>query len=387
LNINNHHMPYNFDTIINNTQTDNMRWRLYEGRDMIAMTVADMEFATAPAILEALNAVTAHGVFGYTLAPKELVETVVERMAKRHNWTIDPDWIVWTPGLVPAITAACRGLAGIGGGVLTGTPVYHPFLLAPNWTDAVLQTFPMALEGDRWVFDFDALEAAITPQTKIFLLCNPQNPGGTVFRKEELERLVEICQKHNIILCSDEIHCDLILDSEAQHISVASLSKEAENLTITMLAPSKTFNTAGLGCAFVVIPNPEIREKFKKATFGYYPQLSRHGYMAALAAYRDCEDWRLDLIAYLKNNHEYLYKEINAIKGLKMNSLEATYLAWIDYRESGIENLKAHLENVGVGVTDGKIFGKDGFVRMNFAFPKQILETVVERIKQSMPSI
>ena len=371
-------MP-NFDQILDNQTINNIRWNTYKDRDVIAMTVADMDFTSPQPILDALNDVTNHGIFGYTKPSDELNSLVIKRLAERHHWQVEEVWIIWTPGLVPAITGTCKA---IGGTVLTCTPVYHPFLLAPNWVDVPLKTVPFIEELGRMTFDFKAIENAMTLDVKLFLLCNPHNPGGMVFRKEELEKLVEICIKHDIIICSDEIHCDLILDASAKHISVASLSEEAQNQVITLLAPSKTFNIAGLGCAFVVIPNPELKAKFNKATAGFFPQLSRHAYSAATAAYRDCDDWRLALVQYLKTNHDYLQAEINSIKGLKMNTLEATYLAWIDFRESGIENLKALWEEGGVGVADGKVYGKEGFVRMNFGCPKAQLEEAVRRIKR-----
>ncbi len=213
------------------------------------------------------------------------------------------------------------------------------------------------------------------------MLCNPYNPAGTVFTREELEKLADICQKHHIIICSDEIHCDLILDNKLNHIPIASLSQETENSTITLLAPSKTFNIAGLGCSVAIIPNPELRQKFNAAKNGFFPPLPRHSMVAALSAYRDCEEWRLQLIEYLKANHDYMYQELNGYKGLKLFPLEATYLAWIDARETGIDDIQERILRTGVRLMEGKIFMGEGFLRLNFACPKSVLEEAVNRIK------
>jgi cystathionine beta-lyase len=345
------------------------------------MPVADMDFRSAEPILEALREVTEHGVFGYSIVPETLRDVLQERLERLYGWKTEKEWQVWIPGLVPAITATCRAIGEIGEGVMTSIPVYHPFHLAPNYVGKKLQTFPMKEVDNRWTFDFEALEKAITPETKLFMLCNPYNPAGTVFTKEELEQLVEICQKHDIVICSDEIHCDLILDENKKLIPIASLSEEAANMTITLLAPSKTFNIAGLGCSVAVIPNPELRKKFEDAKNGFFPPLTRHSLVAALVAYRDCEDWRLQLVDYLRSNHDFLYQELNGYKGLKMLPLEATYLAWIDARETGISDIQDKILKAGVRLMNGNVFMGEGFLRLNFACPKSVLEEAVKRIK------
>ena len=375
-------MKYNFDEIINRKNTDSFKWDFFnDPEDLISMPVADMDFRSPEPILQALREVTEHGVFGYSVVPEELKNVLQERLERLYGWKIEKEWQVWIPGLVPAITATCRAIGEIGDAVLTSIPVYHPFHLAPGYVGKTLQTFPMIEQNNRWTFDFEALEQAITEKTKLFMLCNPYNPSGTVFTKKELEKLVAICQKHDIIICADEIHCDLILDEDKKHIPTASLSKEAENMTVTLLAPSKTFNIAGLGCSVAVIPNPELRKKFEDAKNGFFPPLPRHSMVAALSAYRDCEDWRLELVKYLKINHDYLYQELNGYKGLKMLPLEATYLAWIDARETGIDNIQDKILKAGVRLINGSQFMGEGFLRLNFACSKSVLEEAVRRIK------
>ncbi len=375
-------MQYNFDKVINRKNTNSFKWDFFQDPEgTIPMPVADMDFRSPEPILQALRKVTEHGVFGYSIVPEELKNVLQERLERLYGWKTQKEWQVWIPGLVPAITATCRAIGEVGDAVLTSIPVYHPFHLAPSYVGKKLQTFPLIEVENRWTFDFDALEKAISEETKLFMLCNPYNPSGTVFNLDELEKLIEICQKHNLVICADEIHCDLILDINKKHIPIASLSKEAENMTVTLLAPSKTFNIAGLGCSVAIIPNLELRQKFNAAKDGFFPPLPRHSMVAALAAYKDCEDWRLQLIDYLKANHDYMFQELNGYKGLKMLPLEATYLAWIDARETGIEDIQERILAAGVRLMNGKIFMGEGFLRLNFACPKSVLEEAVKRIK------
>ena len=378
-------MQYNFDEIINRNNTDSFKWDFFQDPEgTIPMPVADMDFKSPEPILQALRDVTEHGVFGYSIIPEELKNILQERLERLYGWKTEKEWQVWIPGLVPAITATCRAIGEIGDAVLTSIPVYHPFHLAPNYVGKKLQTFPLIEIENRWTFDFEALEKAITKDTKLFMLCNPYNPAGTVFTREELEKLAEICQHNNLIICSDEIHCDLILDKNKKHIPIASLNQVAENMTITLLAPSKTFNIAGLGCSVAIISNPELRQKFNAAKDGFFPPLPRHSMVAAMAAYRDCEDWRLQLIDYLKANHDYTFHELNGYKGLKMLPLEATYLAWIDASETGIDNIQERILKAGVRLMNGKIFMGEGFLRLNFACPKSVLVEAVKRIKMAL---
>ncbi|CAH0997860.1 Cystathionine beta-lyase PatB [Emticicia aquatica] len=376
-------MTYDFDELIDRTNTDSFKWDKYKDRDIIPLWVADMDFKAAPPILKALENVTKQGVIGYWHTPDELVDVVVKRLEERHNWKIQKDWIVWLPGLVPGLTLSCLVVGDDGDEIMTTVPVYGPFMKAPDAAKKKLVKVQMKLENNRWTLDFDAIKAAITPRTKMFMLCNPYNPAGTVFTQTELQTLADICIEHNIVICSDEIHCDLILDETKKHISIATLSKEAENQTITLLSPSKTFNIAGLGCSFAVIPNDEIRSKYANLRYILEPMNSAYAYQSALAAYRDCGEWEKQLLTYLRKNHAFVLQEMNAFKGFSMQPLEATYLAWIDTRESGIENIAEVLENAGVGVSEGGFFfdGK-GFIRLNFGTQMRRLEAAIWRMRK-----
>jgi len=376
-------MTYDFDELIDRTNTDSYKWDKYKDRDIIPLWVADMDFKAAPPILKALEEVTKQGVIGYWHAPDELADVIVKRLEERHHWKIEKEWIVYLPGLVPGLTLSCMVVGNDGDEIITTVPVYGPFMKAPEAAKKKLVKVQMKLENKRWTFDFDAIRAAITPRTRMFMLCNPYNPAGTVFSKEELQMLIDICLENKIVICSDEIHCDLILDESKKHMSIATLSKEAENQTITLLSPSKTFNIAGLGCSFAVIPNDEIRTKFTNLKYIVEPMSSAYAYQAALSAYRDCDEWHEQLLAYLRINHDYVLYEMNAITGFSMMPLESTYLAWIDTRESGNDNIAEILENAGVGVSEGGFYFEGrGFIRLNFGTQMRRLETAIWRMRK-----
>lgn len=378
---------FDFDRIIDRRNTNSYKWNKFGNRDVIPLWVADMDFEVAPAIKNAIQQVTDHNVYGYSLAPEELTEVFIKRMKERHNWEIQKEWLIYLPGLVPALYTSCRAICQENEAVMTLTPIYAHFVDAPKYSNRQVQKVPMKVENGYYSFDFEAIENAITEQTKLFLLCNPHNPNGRVYSREELEKLSNICLENNIVICSDEIHCDLILDKTKSHISIATLNKDIENQSITLLAPSKTFNIAGLGCSMAIIPNEEIRAAFIKTKHGIMPYLTPFSGVAALAAYRDSNDWLEALLDYLRGNHEYLLQEVNAIKGLKMHPLEATYLAWIDVSQlqsfrSGITNVTEVFENAGLGIMDASIFSGTGYIRLNFATQRARLEEVVKRLKR-----
>jgi cystathionine beta-lyase len=373
-----------FDREIDRLGTSSQKWDKYGERDILPMWVADTDFRSPPVIIEALQQRVEHGVFGYTLPPAELTEVVLERLQRLYHWKVEAEALVWLPGLVCGLHLACRSVGSSGTAVISPTPIYPPFSSAPRLSDRQLTSVPMRQNGHRWLVDFDALQAAITADTRLLLFCNPQNPGGSVYRAEELELLLEICQRHNLVLCSDEIHCDLLLEPGSQHVPAASLSPEAEQRTITLMAPSKTFNIAGLGCSLAIIPDPQLRQQFKRVKRGIVPDVNLLGYTATLAAYRDGDVWNRQQCDYLRGNRDYLLREINAIDGLKLDPFEATYLAWIDVSALKLENPPAFFEQAGVGMSPGGDFGDSRFMRMNFGCTRSTLEEAVRRIRQSL---
>lgn len=343
-----------------------------------------MDFRSPPAVIEALHARVEHGVFGYTLPPQALIESVMAILAEEFGWQVEPSWLVWLPGLVTGLNVACRAVGEEGDDVLTLTPVYPPFLTGPGLSARNLITVPLAEENNRWSMDFIALEKALSPQTRLMLLCNPHNPVGRVFSRHELNQLAALAQKHDFIVCADEIHSGLLLDQEKKHIPFATLGKETARRTITLLAPSKTFNLPGFGCSLAIISDSHLRARFQKAMAGIVPHVNALGYTAALAAYRDSQEWRGALLDYLRCNRELVAQGVAAMPGVSMAPVEATYLAWLDCRATNIDNPATFFEKAGIGLSDGREFGSPGFVRLNFGCPRTTLQEALERMQRAL---
>ncbi|MGD2270104.1 MAG: aminotransferase class I/II-fold pyridoxal phosphate-dependent enzyme, partial [Desulfobacterales bacterium] len=236
----------------------------------------------------------------------------------------------------------------------------------------------------RWTFDFERLENAITPSTRLFILCNPHNPVGRIYTREELSALLEICQKHDIVICSDEIHCELLLDQDKPHILAATLNPDFAERILTLMAPSKTFNLPGLGCSFAVIPEQKLRRQFRRVMSGIVPHLSPLAYTAALAAYRSGHEWHAALLDYLRGNRDVVSRSVNNMPGISMTHVEATYLAWISMHATDIQDPVTFFEKAGVGLSDGKEFGGPGFVRLNFGCPLSLLEEALQRMQSAL---
>jgi cysteine-S-conjugate beta-lyase len=379
-------MKYDFDKMIHRRNSNSVKWDMgkYAEEKMLPMWVADMDFQSPPEIIKALHERVDHGVFGYTFQPKDLENILVKRLKKLYNWKIKSEWIVWLPGLVTGFNIACRAFADINEDIATTVPVYYPFLNAPKNNNQTLTAIPLKKENNRWTLDFEAIDKAIKAQTKIFLFCNPHNPGGTIFTKDELLQFAKICEKHDLIICSDEIHCDLILNKNKKHIPIASLSPEIAKRTITLMAPSKTYNIAGMGCSFAIISDKKLKEKYDKTMAGIVPHVSLLGYTAALAAYKDGNEWLEKMLEYIRGNYNLIKEFVDKTPGLSMVNHEATYLAWIDTKETGIENPALFFENAHVGVSDGAPFGGSGFIRMNFGCQRSVIIEALKRIDNAL---
>ena len=376
---------FDFDSVIDRRGTGSEKWEKYAGRDILPMWVADMDFRSPPVVVEALRRRTEHGVFGYTKASPGTVEAVVGMLARDFGWKIDPAWLVWLPGLVSGLNVTCRSVGEEGDDVLTLVPVYPPFLSAPRFSRRGLVRVPLHENANRWGIDFERLEAAVTPRTRLFMLCNPHNPVGRVFDPEELQRLAELSLRRGVMVCADEIHCGLVLDPEKRHLPFAALGPEVAERTITLMAPSKTFNLAGLGCSFAVIPSESLRRSFVQAKAGIVPMVNPYGYAAAEAAYRDGEEWRRALIDYLRGNRDTLAEALKRMPGgLSMAAVEGTYLAWIDVRNTGLDESVRFFEEAGVGLQDGREFDGPGFVRLNFGCPRAVLREALARMGRAL---
>jgi cystathionine beta-lyase len=375
---------FDFSIPVERRNTASVKWDKYKDRDIIPLWVADMDFCSPPAVIEALQQRIAHGVFGYTVAPESLKTIVVEKLAADFSWSIQPEWLVWLPGVVTGFNVTCRAVGEDNDDVMTAVPVYPYFLSAPQNSRRRLIKVPLQETNNHWTLDFDLLEKAITPNTRVFILCNPHNPVGRVFSRDELNSLAAICEKHDMVICSDEIHCDLILDSEMIHIPTATLDAAIAERTITLMSPSKTFNLPGLGCAFAVISEKKLRRRFINAMAGIVPHVNALGYAAAEAAYRDCADWHAALLEYLRDNRDTVARAIADMPRLSMAPVEATYLAWIDVRTADLPDPVRFFEDAGVGLQDGIEFGGPGFVRLNFGCQRPLLHEALDRMKKAM---
>lgn len=375
---------FDFSIPVERRNTASVKWDKYKGRDIIPLWVADMDFCSPPAVIEALQQRIAHGVFGYTVAPESLKTIVVEKLAADFSWSIQPEWLVWLPGVVTGFNLACRAVGEDNDDVMTAVPVYPYFLSAPQNSRRRLIKVPLQETNNHWTLDFDLLEKAITPNTRLFILCNPHNPVGRVFSRDELNTLAAVCEKHDMVICSDEIHCDLILDSEKIHIPTATLDAAIAERTITLMSPSKTFNLPGLGCAFAVISEKKLRRRFINAMAGIVPHVNALGYAAAEAAYRDCVDWHAALLEYLRGNRDTVARAIADMPKLSVAPVEATYLAWIDVRAADLPDPVRFFEDAGVGLQDGIEFGGPGFVRLNFGCQRPLLQEALDRMKKAM---
>jgi cystathionine beta-lyase len=375
---------FDFDTLPDRSGTWSLKWDRFAGRDVIPMWVADMDFRSAPAVVDALRARVEHGVFGYVEPGPELTGAIIDRLEANHGWRPDPSWFIWLPGLVSGLNIVSRAIGAPGDDVLTAVPVYPPFLSAPVWSDRGCVRVPLDCVDGVWRFPPAVLEAAITPRSRLLLLCNPHNPVGRAWTAEELGALAEVCLRHDLIVCSDEIHSGLVLDADRRHVPFATLSPEIASRTVTLMAASKTFNLPGLGTAFAIVPDPGLRRRIAAVMRGIVHRPMTIGMWATLAAYRDGEPWRHALLRVLRANRDTVERRLGALPGLHVTHAEATYLSWIDCRDTGLQDPVRFFEAAGVGLYDGADFGAPGFLRLNFGCPPALLEIALGRMEAAL---
>jgi cystathionine beta-lyase len=347
------------------------------------MWVADMDFAAPDAVTQALRARLEHPIYGYTVVPDALTTVIQNRLRKRYGWSVLPSDLELVPGVVPAINQVIRGVVRPGGAVVTAVPVYQPFLQAPEYMARQLFTLEMT-EATHWDFplaEFRALAEA-RPEIELLLLCHPMNPVGRVIPLAVLTEILEICLAHNIVICSDEIHCELLLDGRV-HTPMASISALARDQTITLQAASKTFNLAGLGCAVVIAQNPALMAQFKAGGAGIMAHVNTLGYVATQAAWSECDAWHEALLRYLAANRDLLTRHVAEMPGVSVGVIEATYLAWLNVTELGLTDPQGFFESAGVGLSDGAQFSGDGYLRLNFGCPRLMLETGLDRMRKA----
>ena len=373
---------YDFELIPDRRHSDSMKWGKYAGRDILPLWVADMDFAAPPAVQVAVQERLTHGVLGYGVPQPSQIDAVLDYLQRQYDWRIEAEWLVWLPGLVTGINIVCRA---VGGGVLTNTPVYPPFLSAPRFSSQPQQQVPLVCSDGHWQMDSDALEAAAkNANAKLLLLCHPHNPVGRCWQRAELEWVADFAARHDLIVCSDEIHCDLILDADKRHLPFALLGEDAARRSITLMSPSKTYNIPGLACAFAVIPDATLRQRFIRVMSGIVPHVNVFGLVACEAAFRHCDGWRQGLLATLRRNRDKLEATVARLSGISMTHIEATYLAWLDVRALNLANPVAYFESQGLGLSNGADFGAAGWARLNFGCAPNLLDQALVRLQQAI---
>jgi cysteine-S-conjugate beta-lyase len=386
-----------FDYITNRKQTHSVKWdgvqSFFGAEDLLPMWVADMDFQAPPSVQQALKEVLDHGVFGYAMTTADTNEAILKWLQKRHHWEVQSDWIVYSPGVVFAISMAIQAFTNQQDAILIQTPVYAPFFNMVKQNNRTLVENPFVLQNGRYTMDFEDLEEKLAKNVKMMILCSPHNPGGRVWKKEELQRVYDLCQRYDVILLSDEIHSDLVY-KPYQHIPTASLHGHGDNKTITFIAPSKTFNLAGLQTSAVIIENKEMREKYNQMQQkqGFF-SLNIFGIVGMEAAYRGGEEWLENLLTYLQDNVQYASRFIQThLPKLKVIESEGTYLMWIDCRGLGLSDAKIRtllLEKGKLAVEPGTKYGKQGsgFIRLNIGCPREILKEGLERLYQAFSDV
>lgn len=375
-----------FERVYDRRNDGSIKWSKYN-EEVIPLWVADMDFEVAMPVRDALQRYVNTGIYGYAMPAAGLADIVAEWLYSRYQWEIRKEWIVWLPSVLSGLGTAARYVSAAPYAVMTSIPVYRPFLDIAAAEGRELQAVPLKQANGKWTMDFDAMEAAVTEETRMYILCNPHNPTGRMYDREELEALAAFCSKHNILICSDEIHADLILDRSKRHIPVASLSPETGMNTISLFSAAKAFNIPALGSAFAVIPDARLREGFEKLRLHTVPHMTKLAGDVCGAAFGESGPWLEAALDYLRSNHDFLLEEINRIPGLKMYRQEATYLAWIDYSGLGITDFAAYLEKYGVGVMEATVFMGTGHIRLNFGTQRHVLEEAVRRIRMAVEEL
>ena len=387
-------MSDNFDQVIDRRGTESAKWRAYPD-DVLPLWLADMDFMSPEPVRRALREAVDHGVFGYprglhgdaTDLP-EYAQTIVEWLRDRYGWRVELQDVIFVPGVVVGLNVMCNMFRAQGGSIAVQPPVYTPILDAPQTAGLTRHEALLARQPDgTYAVDWDQLEAALQAGRRAFILCNPHNPVGRVFRRDELERMAELCLARNVLICSDEIHGDLIYRGQ-QHHPLASLDREIAQRAITFFAPSKTFNLPGLQASAVIIQNAELRKRFQTARQGLVPWVNVMALTAMQAAYREGQEWLDQMLAYLEANRDFVYDLVQTeLPGLSMARPEGTYLAWIDCRGANLENpYEFFLDRARVALSSGISYGTggQGFVRLNFGCPRSMLEEALLRMKKAL---
>ncbi len=382
-------MKYDFEKITQRRGTNSYKWDSTDDKEVLPMWVADMDFPTAPCIINALEKRVEHGIFGYTRVPEEYYDAVISWFSRRHHWKPKREWFIYTSGVVPALSAVIKALTNVGDKVLTLTPVYNCFFSSIRNNGCELDSCALRYENNTFSIDYEDLERrAADPKTTLMLLCNPHNPSGRVWTREELRRIGDICIKNNVVVVTDEIHCELVHPGFT-YTPFASVSEEFQKHSVTCVAPSKAFNIAGLQIANIIVENDKWRQRIDKAiNINEVCDVNPFGVIATIAAYNEGEEWLNQLLQYIHGNYLFFkdYCEEH-LPQLPVAPLEGTYLAWMDCRSLGIssEELEEELmKEAKLWLNAGSMYGKEGegFMRWNLACPRQLVKEGLERFSQ-----
>lgn len=385
---------YNFDEIVDRYSAHSRKWCKYPNKDVIPLWIADMDFKAAPEIVESMHNVLDHQIYGYNDFQAVLTKNLILYMKRKFSWETEFEDYMFLPGMVAGINVACRALTEEGDSILTATPIYPPFMSAVKLANRKLVKLPLEVINGRYTWNFVKLEELLADKTiniKLILLCNPHNPVGRVWDKDELEALALLAKKYNVYICSDEIHYGLVLDKNKKHLPITSLNEDSKMRTLTLMAQSKTFNLAGLDCAYMISSNPEIRKKLAKITTGLFFSPNIFGLTATNTAITKCDKWHEELIDYLNGNLTEIINYVNTWQDISIIPQEATYLAWLDCRKfaekRGIKNIHKWFEEHDVGLGNGTDFDANGFVRINFATQRAMLVKALQRMDDAIKII
>ena len=376
-----------FDQPVSRLHTNSLKWEKYTGKDILPMWVADMDFAVAEPIQAALVERIAHPVYGYTVPGDALKDAIIAHLKNEYDWAIQEDWLVFLPGVVTGLAVSCRAFCEDDDNILVNPPIYHHFYDSHEGKKQSLVKVPLHKSGGRWTYDLNSMRTALTPEVTMIMMCSPHNPTGTVFTADELSEVCDMCVNNNMMIISDEIHCDLVIDGESRHIPTAVASPQHADNIVTLMSASKTWNLAGLNTSFAIISNAQRREQFIAAAQSIVSPTPPLAHVATEAAYRAGGEWRAELLTYLKSNYDRIAVALDSIPGLHLEPLQATYLAWIDATELGLNDTQAYFEKHGVGLSSGEQFGQPHFLRLNFACPASTLDQGLDRIEKAVAAL
>ena len=372
-------MAYDFDRVIDRSGTDATKLQKYAGTDILPFWIADMDFAVPDFILDPLRERLEHPIIGYTKKPDSLTLALQNWLVHNYGWQVPEDWIVWLPGVVPGLNMAVNMLAA-DAQLLVPTPIYYPFLDLQKNSGRRQIAVPLTLDNGLWSMDFAGMTDALSPQTKMVCIANPQNPTGRCYSLGELQALAGFIEEHDLLLVSDEIHCQLILDEDKQHLPIAHAVPEIAHRTVSLFAATKTYNIPGLGCAAAIVPDAALRQRFVATRGDLVPGPGPLNYIASEAAFNDRSDWVPQLLTTLRRNRDL----VRAVAGERMTTMQATYLAWLNIEDLQLNDVDGHFESQGLGLSNGAPFGHEGYVRFNFASPRPVLEEGLRRLSESL---